>query len=63
MLTSLARSHPQPTKVLAPTPVDTDQMIQHAGASDRLAARALAGRDDSRFADPLSGDEVFARAR
>jgi len=54
---------PQPTKVLAATSVDKDQPIQHAGAWDRLAARALAGLDDSMFAGPLPGDEVFARAR
>jgi hypothetical protein len=52
--------------------VDTDQPNQHAGAWDRLAARALdlrvldlalAGLDDSIFAGPHQGDTVFARAR
>jgi hypothetical protein len=63
---------PQPTEVLAATSVDTDQPNQHAGAWDRLAARALdlrvldlalAGLDDSIFAGPHQGDTVFARAR
>jgi len=61
---------PQPTEVLAATSVDKDQPIQHAVAWDRLAARALdlrvfdqalADLDDSMFADPLQGDEVFVR--
>jgi hypothetical protein len=56
----------QPTDVLAATSVDKDRPIQHAGARDRLTARAfevrvhdqaLAGLDDSGFADPLQGDE------
>src|SRR5262249_36598902 len=62
----------QPTEVLAATPVDKDQPMQHAGAGDRLAARvqdlrvldqALAGLDDSGFAEALQGDAVFAWAR
>jgi hypothetical protein len=62
----------QPTEALAATSVDRDRPIQQAEAWDRPAARALdlrvldralAGLDDSLFAGPLQGDEVFARAR
>jgi membrane-associated phospholipid phosphatase len=63
---------PQPTDVMAATVVDKDQPIQHAGARDRPAARAvdlrvldqaLAGLDDSGFAEAFPGDAVFAWAR
>jgi hypothetical protein len=59
-------------EVLTATGVARDQPIQYAGARDRPAARAvdvrvldqaLAGLDDSGFAEALQGDEVFARPR
>lgn len=62
----------QPTELLAAASVGKDQPIQHAGAPDRLAARALtrravdqtlAGLDDGRFVGPLQGDVVLAWAR
>jgi membrane-associated phospholipid phosphatase len=64
---------PQPsqlTEVAASTSVDMHLPIQHAGAWDRLAARALdlrvldqalAGLDDGLFAGPLPGDDARAR--
>jgi membrane-associated phospholipid phosphatase len=63
---------PQPSEMWTATGVDTDQPIQHAAARDRQAVRALqlraldqalAGLDDSGFAEALQGDRVFARAR
>jgi membrane-associated phospholipid phosphatase len=66
------RLHPQSAEVLTATGVAKDPPIQHAGARDRPAARALqlrafdqalAGLDDSGFAEAVEGDKVFAGAR
>jgi membrane-associated phospholipid phosphatase len=63
---------PQLTDELAAIPVDKHQPIQLAEAWDRLAAwtldlrvldEASAGFDDSMFAGPLQGDEVFTWTR
>jgi membrane-associated phospholipid phosphatase len=52
-------------EVLTTSGVDRDQSIQNAGPHDRRVSRdqALAGLDDSGFADALQDDAVFARAK